>query len=89
MLFRSHLRAIADTEAIAIDDPALRLVAQVSQGGLRDAQSLLDQLSLLEPPVDAAAVWDLVGAVPERDLLALVQRVLGRMVRRCWSRPVS
>jgi DNA polymerase-3 subunit gamma/tau len=71
-----HLRAIADTEAIAIDDPALRLVAQVSQGGLRDAQSLLDQLSLLEPPVNAEAVWDLVGAVPERDLLTLVQRLL-------------
>lgn len=71
-----HLRVIADTEAITIDDPALRLVAQVSQGGLRDAQSLLDQLSLLEPPVTAEMVWDLVGAVPERDLLALVQRLL-------------
>jgi len=71
-----HLRVIADTEAITIDDPALRLVAQVSQGGLRDAQSLLDQLSLLEPPVTAEAVWDLVGAVPERDLLALVQQLL-------------
>ena len=71
-----HLRKIADQEAIAIDDEALRLVAQVSQGGLRDAQSLLDQLSLLAPPVGADAVWDLVGAVPERDLLALVQAIL-------------
>ncbi|HSM81275.1 MAG TPA: DNA polymerase III subunit gamma/tau, partial [Nodosilinea sp.] len=72
----THLRHIADQEAIAIDDEALRLVAQVSQGGLRDAQSLLDQLSLLEPPVGAEAVWDLVGAVPERNLLALVQAIL-------------
>ncbi|MFQ4134821.1 DNA polymerase III subunit gamma/tau [Nodosilinea sp. PGN35] len=72
----AHLRKIADQEAIAIEDEALRLVAQVSQGGLRDAQSLLDQLSLLEPPVAADAVWDLVGAVPERDLLALVQAIL-------------
>ncbi|PSN77895.1 DNA polymerase III subunit gamma/tau, partial [filamentous cyanobacterium CCP4] len=71
-----HLRKIADLEEIAIDDEALRLVAQVSQGGLRDAQSLLDQLSLLEPPVSADAVWDLVGAVPERDLLSLVQAIL-------------
>ena len=71
-----HLRKIADAEQIAIDDEALRLVAQVSQGGLRDAQSLLDQLSLLEPPIRADAVWDLVGAVPERDLLALVQAIL-------------
>jgi DNA polymerase-3 subunit gamma/tau len=71
-----HLRTIATAENIAIDDEALRLVAQVSQGGLRDAQSLLDQLSLLEPPIEADAVWDLVGAVPERDLLALVQAIL-------------
>ncbi|HIK45077.1 MAG TPA: DNA polymerase III subunit gamma/tau, partial [Leptolyngbyaceae cyanobacterium M65_K2018_010] len=73
----AHLRAIANQEAITIEDEALRLVAQVSQGGLRDAQSLLDQLSLLPPPVTAEAVWDLVGAVPERDLLALVQAILG------------
>ncbi|MFH7242514.1 MAG: DNA polymerase III subunit gamma/tau [Spirulina sp.] len=71
-----HLRNIATQEEIAINDEALRLVAQVSQGGLRDAQSLLDQLSLLEPPITADAVWDLVGAVPERDLLALVQAIL-------------
>ena len=72
----AHLRAIASQEAIQINDEALRLVAQISQGGLRDAQSLLDQLSLLEPPIEAEAVWDLVGAVPERDLLALVQSIV-------------
>jgi DNA polymerase-3 subunit gamma/tau len=72
----THLRKITTQEAIDIDDEALCLVAQVSQGGLRDAQSLLDQLSLLAPPVGADAVWDLVGAVPERDLLALVQAIL-------------
>jgi DNA polymerase-3 subunit gamma/tau len=72
----AHLRAIANQEEININDEALRLVAQISQGGLRDAQSLLDQLSLLEPPIEAEAVWDLVGAVPERDLLALVQGIV-------------
>ncbi|HEY9763847.1 MAG TPA: DNA polymerase III subunit gamma/tau [Trichocoleus sp.] len=67
----SHLKLIADKEGIQINEEAVRLVAQVSQGGLRDAESLLDQLSLLEPPVTAEKVWDLVGAVPERDLLQL------------------
>ena len=47
-------------------------MAQRSQGGLRDAESLLDQLSLLPPPIEAAAVWDLLGAVPEQELLGLV-----------------
>lgn len=70
-----HLRTIAATEEIQITETAVRLVGQVAQGGLRDAESLLDQLSLLEPPVTAEKVWDLVGAVPERDLMALVQAI--------------
>ncbi|MEM6521919.1 MAG: DNA polymerase III subunit gamma/tau, partial [Cyanobacteria bacterium P01_C01_bin.70] len=71
----SHLQAIARQETIDITEDAVRLVAQIAQGGLRDAQSLLDQLSLLAPPISAEKVWDLVGAVPERDLLALVQAI--------------
>lgn len=71
----AHLQLIAAQESIAIEAEAVRLVAQVSQGGMRDGESLLDQLSLLEPPVTAEKVWDLVGAVPERDLLSLVQAI--------------
>ena len=69
----SHLRWIAEQEAIQIQTDALHVVAQRSQGGLRDAESLLDQLSLLPPPIEAAAVWDLLGAVPEQELLELVR----------------
>ena len=71
-----HLSTIAAKETIDIVNPAITLVAQLAQGGLRDAESLLDQLSLLPPPVTPEAVWDLVGAVPERDLLALVQAIV-------------
>jgi DNA polymerase III subunit gamma/tau len=68
-----HLTYIAQQEAIAIEEEALTLVAQISQGGLRDAESLLDQLSLLSGEVTVDRVWDLVGAVPEQDLLYLLQ----------------
>ncbi|MDB9529417.1 DNA polymerase III subunit gamma/tau [Oscillatoria sp. CS-180] len=71
----SHLQAIAQTESIDITEEAVRLVAQIAQGGLRDAESLLDQLSLLEPPIIPEKVWELVGAVPERDLLELVAAI--------------
>ena len=67
-----HLSWIAEQEAIEIKPEAIHVVAQRSQGGLRDAESLLDQLSLLPPPIEAAAVWDLLGAVPEQELLELV-----------------
>ncbi|MEM7064979.1 MAG: DNA polymerase III subunit gamma/tau [Cyanobacteria bacterium P01_B01_bin.77] len=70
-----HLDYIAQQETIAIAHDALQLVAQLSQGGLRDAESLLDQLGLLDGEITIEAVWDLVGAVSERDLLALVQAV--------------
>jgi DNA polymerase-3 subunit gamma/tau len=68
-----HLGWIAEQEKIAITPEALRLVAQRAQGGLRDAESLLDQLSLLPAPIEPAAVWDLIGAVPEEELLTLAQ----------------
>ena len=66
-----HLAWIAEQEQIGITPEALHVVAQRAQGGLRDAESLLDQLSLLPAPVEAAAVWELLGAVPEQELLAL------------------
>jgi DNA polymerase III subunit gamma/tau len=70
-----HLGVIASQEQINIAPDAVQLVAQISQGGLRDAESLLDQLSLLEGEITVERVWELVGAVPERDLLELVRAI--------------
>ncbi len=70
-----HLDYIAGNEAINISDEAVLTVAQIAQGGLRDAESLLDQLSLLEEQVTVERVWDLVGSVPERDLIQLLEAI--------------
>ncbi len=72
-----HLAWIAEQEGIGITAEALHVVAQRAQGGLRDAESLLDQLSLLPPPVEALAVWELLGAVPEQELLELARALAG------------
>ena len=68
-----HLSWIAEQEEIGITAKALHVVAQRAQGGLRDAESLLDQLSLLPAPVEPQAVWELLGAVPEQELLQLAE----------------
>jgi DNA polymerase III subunit gamma/tau len=68
----AHLKSIADRERIDIVDEAIRLVAQIANGGLRDAESLLDQLSLLPHKITVETVWNLVGAIPEQDLLKLL-----------------
>ncbi len=70
-----HLSMIAQQESIDITQEAIQLVSQIAQGGLRDAESLLDQLGLMPEQVGSEQVWDLVGAVPERDLLSLVEAI--------------
>ena len=71
----AHLTHIAQQETIEIDSAALNLVGQLANGGLRDAESLLDQLSLLSGTITPDKVWQLVGAVPERELLELIQAI--------------
>lgn len=70
-----HLEKIAHQENIPITLDAVKMVSQIAQGGLRDAESLLDQLSLLSGKIDVEEVWDLVGAVPERDLMELLKAI--------------
>ncbi|TAG72676.1 MAG: DNA polymerase III subunit gamma/tau [Oscillatoriales cyanobacterium] len=71
----SHLHKIAQLENINIASDAVQMVAQLAQGGLRDAESLLDQLSLFPGQITIEKVWDLVGAVPENDLMELLQAI--------------
>ncbi|MBH8555814.1 DNA polymerase III subunit gamma/tau [Nostocaceae cyanobacterium CENA357] len=70
-----HLSAIASKENIQIALDAVTLIGQIAQGGLRDAESLLDQLALLSGEVTPDKVWDLVGSVSEKDLLALLNAI--------------
>ncbi|MBN3894639.1 MAG: DNA polymerase III subunit gamma/tau [Nostoc sp. NOS(2021)] len=70
-----HLSAIASIENIHISPDAVTLVGQLAQGGLRDAESLLDQLGLLAGEVTPERVWDLVGTVSEQDLLGLLNAI--------------
>ncbi|MBP5973758.1 DNA polymerase III subunit gamma/tau [Brasilonema sp. CT11] len=70
-----HLSHIAYKENIDITIEAITLIAQIAQGGLRDAESLLDQLSLLSCEIIPERVWDLVGSVSERDLLFLLNAI--------------
>lgn len=70
-----HLSAIATQEKINITPEAVHLVATLAQGGLRDAESLLDQLSLLSGEVTKERVWDLVGSVAEPDLLEILAAI--------------
>jgi DNA polymerase-3 subunit gamma/tau len=68
-----HLQYIAQKENVNITLDAITLIAQLSNGGLRDAESLLDQMSLSSKQIDPSMIWDLVGVVSESDLLEIVK----------------
>jgi DNA polymerase-3 subunit gamma/tau len=70
-----HLRWIADTEAIAIQDEALMAIARLCEGGLRDALQLLAQVRLLGEEVTASQVIELAGGIAEADILAMLQAI--------------
>jgi DNA polymerase III subunit gamma/tau len=70
-----HLRWIADTEAIAIQDEALLAIARLCDGGLRDALQLLAQVRLLGEEVTASQVIELAGGIAEADILAMLQAI--------------
>ena len=58
----AKLRRITEAEDRSISEPALELIAQRAAGGMRDAESMLDQvISSGVQHIDADAVRDLLG----------------------------
>jgi len=73
-----RMRAIADAEGIRIDDPALAAIAYRADGGLRDALTMLEQVSSFagDALVDAAVVDAAFGASGRRYARSLVEASL-------------
>ena len=76
---QTHLRQIADLEGVNIDDRALSYIVKASEGSMRDAQSLLDQIiSFSGQKVVDEDVRDVLGFIPseilDRTLDALAAR---------------
>jgi DNA polymerase-3 subunit gamma/tau len=55
------LAAEAKAEKIKIDEPALELIAAIAEGSVRDAESLLDQISSIDGAITLADVERITG----------------------------
>jgi len=68
-----RLRSVADQEGIKVGDAVLARIARMSEGGYRDALSLLELVSLsASGEIEEAHVLQQLGAVPDDDLDSLV-----------------
>lgn len=80
-----HLRSIATKESIAIDEEALKLIAEHGEGSFRDSISLLDQASSLDDKVTLARVEELLGRAPTM----LIETIISAISRRESAEIVS
>lgn len=72
-----HLQVVCEEEDIKIQEAALHLLAQVAEGGMRDALSLLDQAhSYAEETVTLDDVLAVTGAVSQEALFLLADAIL-------------
>jgi len=75
-IIEKHLRHIVDTEKVQAEDAALHVIAQLAEGGMRDAQSMLDQLlTFSEGNLTATAVQSMYGLLDEAEVQNLVGAV--------------
>ena len=72
-----HLQEIAKVESVTVDEAALLAVARGAEGGMRDAQSALDQLiSFRGDTIEEADVLSVFGLVSWSTLEEVVDAVL-------------
>ncbi len=71
-----HLSEIAKKESIEYEVQALKMIAKRSNGGMRDAQSLLEQLNLLPEGITINNIQNLLGEVSEIELTNLIKSLV-------------
>jgi DNA polymerase-3 subunit gamma/tau len=72
-----HLRKVAAGSDIKVDDEALQLIAAASEGGMRDALSLLEQCGVMAEQVTGETVRSVRGIVG-REILRQLMTAVGQ-----------
>jgi DNA polymerase-3 subunit gamma/tau len=76
-LIVKHLAHVAKLEKVKIDEPALYAIARGADGGMRDAESTLDQLiSFCGDKIEEADVLSMFGLAAQSQILGLSGAVL-------------
>ncbi|MQL87315.1 hypothetical protein Taro_019853 [Colocasia esculenta] len=71
-----RLQKICIEEALDFDNDALSFIAARSNGSLRDAETTLDQLSLLGKRINLSLAYELIGVAADDELLDLLDLAL-------------
>ncbi|MCZ7638712.1 MAG: DNA polymerase III subunit gamma/tau [Verrucomicrobia bacterium] len=82
-LIVQHLTTIAQQEGVTVDDAALHAIARGADGGMRDAESALDQLiSFCGREINETDVLSMFGLAARAQILALADALLAGLPER-------
>ncbi len=75
-VIQEKLKLIAQELSVDCEDEALALIAHLSEGSLRDAESLLDQvICYTPPPITAEQITAILGLIPKPLFFALDEAI--------------
>ena len=74
----ANLKEIVKAERLKADDEALTLIARQATGSMRDAQSLLDQLSSMGTTITLELAQAVLGTATSQTVLAVIGSIRGR-----------
>ncbi len=75
-LVAKHLKYIAEREHIEASDEAIRAIARLANGGMRDAQSILDQMiSFCGKKLDISDVVGVYGLAGEAEIAKMLENM--------------
>ena len=78
----AKLAYISEQEGIEVSDEALHLVARIANGGLRDAENLLEQVVVsYGSPISEDDVRQMLGLGGDEIVLELVRHIIGKSIR--------
>jgi len=78
-LIAKHLMFIAKSEKIALDPTAAETIARGAEGGLRDAESMLDQMvAFCGEKIHARDVMDVFGFTSKETVVGLAENLFAR-----------
>ena len=72
---KETLSLIAKKEKIIIDEAAINEIAEFADGGLRDALSILDQLSKTTEKITQDIVLESIGLISTKSILELIESI--------------
>lgn len=74
---KQHLKAIAKSESINIEEDAIELVAKLGEGSVRDSLSILDQLQDHDGgAIDPSGVRSMIGMPHHEEIINLHQAII-------------